>query len=269
MNTKFIATGAALVGAGAGAIVAWAITADRADQRSRAMRDELRRMEKALREKMSYNSHLEIENEQLNVRVDELEQKLYSNDENSPGETVDEIVSPEAIDVIPEGETPDETKAKLHSQIKELVGDYQSNPDVASRFAEEATRIVVESSRQEPPFVISQTEYASDLDDEGAEYDKKTFTFYEKHRVLLDEDDEVVPQRDIENMVGWRNLSRFGDQSNDADTVFVRNRRLDMDFEVVRELDEEPPLYVKLGMDKESYEANRSAGRLKFREEDV
>ncbi len=193
---------------------------------------------------------------------------MRSEGENSPGETAAEIISPEAIDAVPEGETPDETEAKLRSQIRSLV-NYGPDSDVANRFAEEATRVVVESSRQEPPFVISSNEYASDLDDEGAEYSKKTFTYYEKHRVLLDEDDEVVPQNEIENMVGWRNLNRFGDQSNDPDTVFVRNRRLDIDFEVVRELDEEPPLYVKLGMDRESYEANRSAGRLKFREEDV
>jgi len=269
MNTKFIATGAALVGAGAGAIVAWAITADRAEQRSVAMRDELRRMEKALREKMSYNSHLEIENEQLNTRVDELERKLYSEDENSPGGASDEIVSPEEIDVIPEGETPEETEAKLRAQISDVFRDYAANSDEAERFVGEAARVVVESSRQEPPFVISQTEFASDLDDEGAEYSKQTLTYYEKHRVLLDEDDEVVPHNEIENMVGWRNLNRFGDTSGDPDTVFIRNRRADIDYEVVRELDEEPPLYVKLGMDKESYEANRSAGRLKFREDDV
>jgi hypothetical protein len=265
MNTKFIASGAALAGAGVGAVFAWAITADRAERRSRSMLDELTRMEKVFREKVSYAAHLEMENEKLNVRVDELEQQLFSEDENSPGETATEIVSPDTdIEVIPEGETPEETRAKLRDQISR----YTSDPEIAERIGDMG-RVVVESSRQEPPFVISAAEFAVEGDDEGNDYDKKTITFYERHRVLLDEDDEVVPQEDIERMVGWRNLNRFGDQSNDADVVYIRNRALDIDFEVVRELEEEPPLYVRLGMDKESYETRRSAGLIKFREGDV
>lgn len=266
MNVKFIAAGAALAGAGVGAVVAWAITADRADQRSKTMRDELGRLSQSFGEKTRETSRLELEVERLNIKVDELEHKLYAEDEISPGGDAQEIVSEGTeIEPFPEGETPEETHAKLRSQINQ----YTAEPGAADFIADAGARVVVESTKHEPPFVISQLQFADDNDDEGTEYLKKTITWYEKARVLLDEDDEVVPQNEIDHMVGWRNLNRFGDQSSDPDTVFVRNRRLDMDFEVVRELDEEPPLYVKLGMDKESYEVNRSAGLIKFREGDV
>lgn len=266
MNVRFIAAGAALAGAGVGAVVAWAITADRAEQRSKAMRDELGRMEKAVREKAGHASRLELEVEQLNIKVDELEHKLYSEDEISPEGDSQEIISEGTeIQPFPEGETPEETHAKLKSQIEQ----YTAQDGVADFIADAGARVVVESARSEPPFVISQQVFADDNDDEGNEYLKKTVTWYEKARVLLDEDDEVVPQTEIDHMIGWRNLNRFGDQSSDPDTVFVRNRRLDIDFEVVREIDEEPPLYVKLGMDKESYDQRRSAGLIKFREGDV
>lgn len=79
----------------------------------------------------------------------------------------------------------------------------------------------------EEPFVISREEF-----DEGyPHFDKITITYYEKDDVLADEQDEIIP--DIEAVVGYDSLSRFGDMSDDEYVVYVRNGRLGADYEIV------------------------------------
>lgn len=79
----------------------------------------------------------------------------------------------------------------------------------------------------EKPFVISREEF-----DEGyPHFDKITITYYEKDDVLADEQDEIIP--DIEAVVGYDSLSRFGDMSDDDCVVYVRNGRLGADYEII------------------------------------
>jgi hypothetical protein len=116
-----------------------------------------------------------------------------------------------------------------------------------------------------PPFVISRDIFAYD-EDEGDNYDKLTVTYYPEHRILLDDGDELVD--DVDMTIGWRSLAQFGGESGDPDVVFVRNRRMMTDFEVIRE--EEPlPLHIKYGMGKEEFQVNKAAGTLRLRDEDL
>jgi hypothetical protein len=79
----------------------------------------------------------------------------------------------------------------------------------------------------EEPFVISREEF-----DEGCpHFDKITITYYEDDDVLADEQDEVIP--DIEAVVGYDSLGRFGDMSDDDCVVYVRNGRLGADYEIL------------------------------------
>ncbi len=79
----------------------------------------------------------------------------------------------------------------------------------------------------EEPFVISREEF-----DEGyPHFDKITITYYENDDVLADEQDEVIP--DIDAVVGYDSLGRFGDMSDDDCVVYVRNGRLGADYEIV------------------------------------
>ena len=79
----------------------------------------------------------------------------------------------------------------------------------------------------EEPFVISREEF-----DEGyPHFDKITITYYENDDVLADEQDEVIP--DIDAVVGYDSLGRFGDMSEDDCVVYVRNGRLGADYEIV------------------------------------
>lgn len=79
----------------------------------------------------------------------------------------------------------------------------------------------------EEPFVISR----EDFDDTYAHFDKITITYYEQDDVLADSQDEVIP--DIESVVGYEALCRFGDMSDDDNIVYVRNGRLGSDYEII------------------------------------
>ena len=166
----------------------------------------------------------------------------------------------EAEAAFPPGETPEETRSNLQA----IIDQYTANPQDRDNFVEHSSASL--EPDYQPPFVISQEKFAYD-EDEGDEYDKLTLTYYPDDRVLLDEDDEVID--DINYTVGWRNLSQFGTDTTDADVVFIRNRRMRTDFEVVRDAESPLPLHVKYGMGKEEFQVNNAAGTLKLRREDL
>lgn len=78
------------------------------------------------------------------------------------------------------------------------------------------------------PYVISEAEWsAGDLD-----YRQVTLTYYEGDQVLADEKDEPIPI--VDEVVGEANLERFGHGTGDPKTVFIRNDKMSMDFEVIK-----------------------------------
>lgn len=78
------------------------------------------------------------------------------------------------------------------------------------------------------PYVISLEEYQTTRDD----HHKAVVIYYEGDNTLTDEGDQIVPE--IEDNVGTINLTRFGHGSGGKDTVYVRNEKTGVDFEVVR-----------------------------------
>lgn len=76
------------------------------------------------------------------------------------------------------------------------------------------------------PYIIHQDEFRNS--DSG--YRQVVYTYYAGDNVLTDEDEEKV--EDIDDLVGRRNLGHFGHGSDDLRAVFVRNDRLNMEFEV-------------------------------------
>jgi hypothetical protein len=78
------------------------------------------------------------------------------------------------------------------------------------------------------PHILHQDEYmAGDLD-----YQQVTLTYYAEDDVLVDEREQ--PIEDIERTVGEDNLTRFGHGSRDNRILYVRNNRIQMDFEIVK-----------------------------------
>lgn len=75
----------------------------------------------------------------------------------------------------------------------------------------------------------------SDLDfNTGApDHDKITITYYEGDDTLADEREEIIP--DINYTVGEDTLSKFGYLEHDPDVIYVRNNRISVDFEIIRD----------------------------------
>jgi hypothetical protein len=59
-----------------------------------------------------------------------------------------------------------------------------------------------------------------------------TLTYFEGDDVLTDEEDQPINETD--DTVGNANLLKFGHGSKDNNIVYVRNEKLDLDFEITR-----------------------------------
>ncbi|ASD52276.1 hypothetical protein QCN32_gp54 [Arthrobacter phage Niktson] len=80
------------------------------------------------------------------------------------------------------------------------------------------------------PYVIPVQAY---MDDENM-YTQLTLTYYAGDKTLIVEDsDEVV--EDIDQTVGFENLTKFGEESGNDDTVYVRNDKREIEYEVLRD----------------------------------
>lgn len=114
-------------------------------------------------------------------------------------------------------ETEGTTEAEVMNVFRNATGPGEWNQEL-------------ELSRRTPnvPYIISHQEF---LENEG-EYEQITVTYFEEDDTLVDSQDE--PVREVNNLVGEDNLTRFGYGSNDNNIVYVRNDRLEIDLEVIR-----------------------------------
>lgn len=278
MNIKFIAAGAGLTALGAA--WGWAITADRADQKIARLEKDVEALIEVNRPLTRENidlryevNDLKEENENLHTAVDQHtgfaeEETSESDSENSPGEETPENVSTPEIEeahVETEDERLDRENDSAREDLQRMIAQYKPEQVEVRVIEEENAGPVVASTKYDPPFVISQPDYA--WGEEGINYAKTTLKYYPKEQTLLDEIEDVVD--DVERYVGWRSLQQFGGDSGDENIVFVRNRRLETDFEVVRVTDEEIPLHVRYGMPEIEFRSQKAAGKLKLSEEDM
>lgn len=242
---------------GLGALVSWAVVSDRAERNHKVEFD-------------LYRQLVQIKNLQLaelGQAVEELRQsRQVVNMESNIAVPIEEIKEEEEVEEEEEepvdlyGETEEETRTNLQRIINEYSLTGEQAPEIERVAALAAER------NETQPFVISRESFAYDEDYDN--YDKITLTYYSRDRVLLDSEEDVITTDDVARMVGWRNLSQFGGESGDPDVVFVRNHRLRVDFEVVREEDTPLPLHVTYGMEKEEFRVNKAAGLIKLRPED-
>lgn len=89
-------------------------------------------------------------------------------------------------------------------------------------------QVEMESRGLVDPFVIHQDEHMANED----EYTQVTLTYFAGDDVLADERDTVIAEPDV--IVGLDNLQKFGHGSNDPNVVYIRNPRLEVDYEVIR-----------------------------------
>jgi len=189
--------------------------------------------------------------------LEQPELDLHLGAENAPEDVSgDEDVIYETIE---EAET-----AVVREGLQKIIDQYTGDPDEIKHSIYAANQTLVPNNT--PPYVISKAEFA--YDEEGDGYDKITVNYYPGHKLLLDEDGSSI--QDVNGTVGWKNLTKFGQNSDDEDIVFIRNHRLLSDFEVIRE-DEQArlPIWIKYGMGKEEFEVRRAAGLIRVRDEDL
>jgi len=76
------------------------------------------------------------------------------------------------------------------------------------------------------PYVIHHDEFM--INDDGNE--QVSLTYFAGDDVLVDERDQVM--RDVDTTVGLENLQKFGHGSHDPLVVYIRNPRLEVDYEI-------------------------------------
>lgn len=79
------------------------------------------------------------------------------------------------------------------------------------------------------PYVITEEEFMQDEEN----YSKISVKYYDKDSSLVDDRDQYIPNAD--SIVGDDNMEQFGIGTDSPDIVYVRNDRLESDFEVTRE----------------------------------
>jgi len=257
MRVKNIAS---LVGAAAvGGAYAWAWTEDRAERRARRMAEDYIKLVEDVQKLIAENVHLDNQLSSANDRIDTLEHRLTPEE---PIEITSEVSLRDVADSVEE-QTDEPTEAEIEAQtteLRDLIAPYVSDPQAQEDFMHQAREQLTAEAMSDPPMVISQEEFSHD--DEGQDFAKQTIHFYGKYQTLLDEEDEVIAQDHIEKTVGWRSLRRFGDKSNQPDVVYVRNRALETDFEVVLLEDDDLPLHVQYNMSQPEFDTMSKAGKL-------
>lgn len=78
------------------------------------------------------------------------------------------------------------------------------------------------------PYVIPESWYMGE-----DEYAKLDVVYFEEDGVLMGEGDQVITAK--EETVGEQNLHKFGIGTNDRNSVYIRNEKLQTDYEVIRD----------------------------------
>lgn len=151
---------------------------------------------------------------------------------------LDEVVEERgySVEITPdeEPERPTRPPVPVHPPsviIREHVPDVPTikldtgkSKDLHWDFAEElATR------SEERPYIIHQDEYQGN----ATGYKQEVLTWYVEDSVLTDEDEE--PMDDADDIVDLNHMSKFGHGTDDFNVLFVRNDRLQMEYEICRD----------------------------------
>jgi hypothetical protein len=151
--------------------------------------------------------------------------------------------SPEAVEAVRRyrGETPAETEEDLEPALDEQDEaaitrlEEKARHDRAEDREEKSKNVFVDPTfdiseevkhrTKEKAYVITHDEYfAGDLD-----YDTIQLTYFEGDDTLVGEDDKPV---DDLTTINEDNLARFGHGSRDKNIVYVRNEKLETDYEI-------------------------------------
>jgi len=104
---------------------------------------------------------------------------------------------------------------------EEEVIDFSKEEDYASEQVDEV--------KADRPYVISADQFVENDQD----FEQITITYFSKDDVLADEDGE--PIEDIDAVIGDASIGKFGTMGSPDNLVYVRNEKMMIDYEVIRE----------------------------------
>ena len=87
----------------------------------------------------------------------------------------------------------------------------------------------VDEVKASKPYVISADQFVENDND----FQQITITYFAKDDVLVDEDREVID--DIDAVIGDDSIGKFGTMGSPDNLVYVRNEKMNIDYEVIRE----------------------------------
>jgi hypothetical protein len=161
---------------------------------------------------------LEVVTDEVKEYTDTVEELKYqaSNEFAAPPVSPENpltVVEPEPVEVVEVKETVEVRNIFKDAKSANSYFDYEE--EVAKRTPNK-------------PYIITHDEFMNAERD----YTQVTLTYFEGDDVLTDEQD--APVEDVEGTVGEQNLFRWGHGSKDNNIVYIRNERLELEFEVLR-----------------------------------
>ena len=132
---------------------------------------------------------------------------------------LENTVTKEKMDVVEYAKKLNREGYTNYADVKETTEYLDQKPLEIIHKSEEPS----EETEIKAPYVIPPEEF--DMFDD---YDTISLTYYSDH-ILADENDEMV--EDVEGAVGFDSLNHFGEY--DDDSVYVRNERLKVDYEIL------------------------------------
>lgn len=116
----------------------------------------------------------------------------------------------------------------------------------ADKLAEDEDLLERENRSVEAPYVISVDEFMED----EPEFDKLTVTLFDGDGIVITDNESIMDNSN--EILGLKNLEKFGVASSSPDLVYIRNELIKVDFEVARD----PRTYpeVVLGIDPDEDE---------------
>lgn len=253
-NNPAVIIGVAVVAAGVAGFVAWKISEKRTSAR--------------------YEDILAQEIEQAK----ELYMRLgKAGDYSTPESTVKALVPDEVVESVVQyqGRPPREGGIR-YDKVSDVPAPEPLEETVQVVATEKTVNVFVEAAVDpgvwdinheianrdtDKPYVISLAEFRENEE----EHEQQTLQYYQGDDVLCDSRDEPIDA--VDYTIGDDNLVRFGHGSEDANVVYIRNERLDTDFEVLRS----PGHYQKevLGLEpKESLRHSQTRRPRRMRERD-
>lgn len=86
-------------------------------------------------------------------------------------------------------------------------------------------------SDHKPPYIISTSQYT----DGETDFSQATLVYFSGDKVLTDDRHVRIKNVEIDLMVGKVNLTKFGQMADAEDVLYIRNEKLNTDFEVFLE----------------------------------